>query len=286
MRVCVICGKYFGIKNQKPYLFKKQKCCSRQCNAKLSVSYCIGKKAHNNRQVEKICRYCGKSKMVAPAYVKRPYCNRKCMAEYYSKHYRGKRAGHWQGGQIERICLNCGKIFFVDRNVPNRSDRLTNGIFCSTSCKAKYQYQGKSNPNWKGGDVEKICQTCGKKYFTKPCLIDKSKYCSYHCLGVANVLKMPKSNTDIENIMEEWLIENKVEFTKQKPLLGMTLADFHIEPNIIIYCDGDYWHSLNKVKTRDARITASLRENGYNVIRLSGSEIKKGKRPHEILNKI
>lgn len=103
-RVCVVCGKEFSKGRQKPFLFKNQKCCSRQCNARLSATYCIGKKAHNNQQVERICRYCGKSKMVAPVRTDRPYCNRHCMAEDYRDRYKAENHWNWQGGITEKQC--------------------------------------------------------------------------------------------------------------------------------------------------------------------------------------
>lgn len=102
-KVCVVCGNEFGKKpKEKPYKFKQRKCCSRQCNARLSATYCIGKKAHNNQQVKRICRYCGKSKMVAPAFGDRPYCNRKCMAEDYKDRLRAENHWNWQGGITEK----------------------------------------------------------------------------------------------------------------------------------------------------------------------------------------
>jgi hypothetical protein len=100
---CVICKKEFYIRdNQKPYQFKKQKCCSRSCNAKLSASYCIGKKAHNNQQEERICIWCGKKEMVSPSFSKRPYCSRSCMQKHYASGIlKGENHWNWQGGITE-----------------------------------------------------------------------------------------------------------------------------------------------------------------------------------------
>ena len=103
-KICEICGNEFVIKDwQKPYQFAKQKCCSRSCNAKLSARQCIGKKAHNNNQKERVCGWCGKRQMVSPAYADRPYCSVKCMkAHYDSGIMKGSSHWNWQGGITEK----------------------------------------------------------------------------------------------------------------------------------------------------------------------------------------
>jgi len=87
------------------------------------------------------------------------------------------------------------------------------------------------------------------------------------------------SDTDIERILEDWLKIKGIKYEKQKQLLGITLVDFFVEPNVCIYADGDYWHSLPKIRQRDGFIRKVLRDNGYRTIWLKGSEIKAGARP-------
>jgi hypothetical protein len=41
---------------------------------------------------------------------------------------------------------------------------------------------GQSNPNWKGGRIEKSCAVCGKDYSVKR-VHSASKYCSLQCVG-------------------------------------------------------------------------------------------------------
>ena len=103
LRECVICKRAFSKRSkQKPFLFKKQKCCSRQCNAKLSAQYCVGKKAHNNKQVERVCIICGKRQMVAPSLSNRPFCGRRCMSKWISEKQKGEKHWNWQGGITEK----------------------------------------------------------------------------------------------------------------------------------------------------------------------------------------
>ena len=86
-------------------------------------------------------------------------------------------------------------------------------------------------------------------------------------------------DTDIEIILEDWLKDKGIKYEKQKQLLGITLVDFFIEPNICLYADGDYWHNIPKVRQRDGLIRKVLRDNGYKTIWLKGSAIKSGVRP-------
>jgi len=66
------------------------------------ADYWRGRKAHNNQQIERVCRYCGKSKMVAPTFANRPYCNRQCMAEDYKDRLKAENHWNWQGGITEK----------------------------------------------------------------------------------------------------------------------------------------------------------------------------------------
>jgi 5-methylcytosine-specific restriction endonuclease McrA len=58
--------------------------------------------------------------------------------------------------------------------------------YCSRECMAKaYQerLRGESNPHWRGGKIEKICQECGKTFLVTPARVDTSKFCSRKCLA-------------------------------------------------------------------------------------------------------
>jgi very-short-patch-repair endonuclease len=46
-----------------------------------------------------------------------------------------------------------------------------------------------------------------------------------------------------------------------------------IEPNLVVFCDGDYWHNLPNYKDRDKRQNKELKKLGYKVCRLWEHEI-------------
>lgn len=134
--------------------------------------------------------------------------------------------------------------------------------------------------------VYKKCLVCSKERYIYPSDLKRGNglFCSKRCITLHHNLIRRTIDTDIELIIEKWLIENNIKHEKQKSLHGVTICDFWIEPNIVLYCDGDYWHTIPKVKKRDEWIDRQLiQKYNYKVIRLLGSQIKKGARPIELL---
>lgn len=66
-----------------------------------------------------------------------------------------------------------------------------------------------------------------------------------------------------------------IAFVTQKPLLGVTIADIFIYPNVAIFADGTYWHSGAMKEYKDAEKTDKLKKGGYVVLRLAEEEINK-----------
>jgi len=94
IKICEICNKEVSS--------IKRRFCSNACKMKWITNKSKGKKAHNNKQLERICIWCGKKRLVAPAFVNRKYCNRKCMKEHYASGImQGKNHWNWQGGITE-----------------------------------------------------------------------------------------------------------------------------------------------------------------------------------------
>jgi very-short-patch-repair endonuclease len=83
-------------------------------------------------------------------------------------------------------------------------------------------------------------------------------------------------NTDIEMLMYEGLLSEGYLITKQYYIKGVCRVDFYFpEYNIVIECDGDYWHNNLKSFEIDQNRTNKMEASGYKVLRFKGSEIKK-----------
>jgi len=102
----------------------------------------------------------------------------------------------------------------------------------------------------------------------------------------------PIKDTKIEIKLQELLKENNIKFETHKSIIGQ--PDIIIEPNILIFADGDYWHGwfylngkdyskqkglnnefFEKKIRDDKRITRKLRHDGFKVLRFWEHEIKK-----------
>jgi very-short-patch-repair endonuclease len=134
---------------------------------------------------------------------------------------------------------------------------------------------GSNNPNWKGGCITINCLVCGKERTIKQANKNRSKFCSRKCLGIWSVLHQKKKDTSIELAIERELKSQSIPYIKQCPIDGIAIVDFLLPNKTIIQCDGDYWHSLAKVKNRDYTQDCMFLSKDYRVFRFTETEINK-----------
>lgn len=156
LKTCPICGKQFSTSN------KRRKTCSREC-AVASI------RLSRKKVISKPCIVCGKE------FLSVPHKNKKtCSSECHRKSLSGEKHCNWKGGKVKKVCLVCGKIFYV------KQCREQTARFCTQRCAREY-LSGSNHPLWKGGKVTKICDQCGKEFKVTPALTDKSRFCSRKC---------------------------------------------------------------------------------------------------------
>jgi DNA mismatch endonuclease (patch repair protein) len=85
--------------------------------------------------------------------------------------------------------------------------------------------------------------------------------------------RFPLKRSSIEVKISDALVKRGIKHKTNIPLEGICQPDMFIEPNIVIFCDGDYWHNINSYKVRDRRINKLLLKKGYKVIRIWQHEI-------------
>ena len=94
--------------------------------------------------------------------------------------------------------------------------------------------------------------------------------------GFLGVIKQQDMNgpTSIEKKVYDELKARGILFEKQKLINGKFLVDAYIPSlNLVIEADGNYWHSLDRVKKRDKSKNAYLTKCGFNLLRLTETEI-------------
>lgn len=249
------------------------------------------------------CKQCGKEFKTVPAVINKgngKYCSKEC----YNKTFPQK---------VKCNCLECNKEFYV---TPSRL-KERRGKYCSKKCQYKaknttmthrckvcgnvftttpyYIKRGGGNycshkcyGTFVSNKQEMNCLNCGKKFYANLYQTKKGrgKFCSATCFAIHNNSHNIKNKeTKIEGIIKDWLLENNISFTPQFST-GVNVADFFVSPNYIIECDGDYWHGdkFPKTQRKDEQVTKKLTQLGYNVIRLTETEILSGKRPIEVLH--
>jgi endogenous inhibitor of DNA gyrase (YacG/DUF329 family) len=138
---------------------------------------------------KKNCAYCGKELILAEWERNRIFCSMECKGKWQSENAVGEKGAHWKGGEITKKCEECGKEFSFEKN------RMEKARFCSQHCKGVWLAKngflpklpvmtGFNHPQWKGGDVIKKCEECGKEYCVRRAREDSTKFCSPKCRGI------------------------------------------------------------------------------------------------------
>ena len=82
------------------------------------------------------------------------------------------------------------------------------------------------------------------------------------------------TNTSIERKVAKELDKRKIKYKQNINIKNIANVDFYLpEHNVIIECDGDYWHNLPGRQEEDKRKTNLLKQKGFEVYRFWEHEI-------------
>lgn len=232
-RIKVICDGCKNVFEKIPYQIRKTNYCSSKC-------YWYSTKIKQN----KLCKICQKVFTPSPAQIRHGYgiyCSRKCQNKIN------------KDSQIFKKCFKCGLIFKKSPAVARRA------VFCSKTCHDLFM-----------SDFEvHTCVQCLKDFQIPTWEVKKrkGKFCSRECF-----IKF-KGESSLEEIVREYLEKRHVQF-KQEVKFGRYRADFLlIRTKSIIECDGEYWHLNQQAVIRDSKKDLYLKNLGYQVFRLTGTQI-------------
>ena len=217
-----------------PYLIRKTNYCSLNCYW-----------SSTNKKQLKTCRSCGKEFYADNSLIEKGYgfyCTRDCWFSIF------------KGWKREVKCEQCGKIFHVIRAVYKKKPK-----FCSKKC----------SDESKKDSILMICKECKKEFEVERANLKRGRgsFCTWECY------KKYKGESSLELVVRQQL-EKMNEPFQQEMRVGKFRADFYLpKRNLIIECDGEYWHMDEKIKLRDQRKNKLLEKMGYNIVRLRGQEI-------------
>lgn len=234
VRTILICANCSKQFLNFPYLIRKTNYCSQKC-------YWNG----TNKKKIKSCKVCGKNFKIKDYLIKQGYgfyCSKDCWFDLF------KRA------KKKVKCIQCQKDFLVIRAVYKKHPK-----FCSKICKDISEID----------QISSICRGCKISFNLPRSAIDRGRglFCTWKCY------KKYKGESSLELLIRQQLEKINEPF-QQEMRIGKFRADFYLpKRNLIIECDGEYWHMNQKIKLRDRRKDKFLKTLGYNILRLSGQDI-------------
>ena len=197
------------------------------------------------------------------------YCSRKCANAAHSELMTGAGNPNFDG----KFHGQCPSEWSEEKRA--EASRKTSETFLREGT-----VKGDKNPRWAGGFTEYICFVCGKDAPKRPYIHRKivageqKPFCSIPCVASYGRSFVKREATSIEVAMQAELERRGIEFDAQYDFNGKFKPDFILhEYKIIIECDGDYWHRLPEVVSRDKRKNAYYKACGYSTHRFWESEI-------------
>ncbi len=235
---CLCCNKIF-------YSYKKSRnFCSLKCYHKYRKNHQeFGN--YKNASIIHNCLYCNK-KFIVLKTENRKYCSSKCFQNNRSLSVK-----------ILNQCVICNNNFYINKGDLKYKGR---GETCSVKCRQEFFKLGKYVN----------CEICKKKIYKPQWVLNKSKhyFCSKKC-----TYKFSYYTSNLETIIAQLLKTLKIKFI-QNEFIGKYNADFYIKhKNILIECDGHYWHNLPHIIKKDKEKDKYYKSKKYKVLRLQEKDI-------------
>jgi len=196
------------------------------------------------------CPMCGKQHTCRP-YDVHKFCSLKC----YHKSV---------ANRVEKVCPVCGKTFSVWACNANRYTT------CSQECACKFPSALRRYPAH-----IKVCENCGTEFRHTPST--NPRFCCFACYRQA--IAKRDGETSIEKKVRLFLQTLNIPFEQEYKLARYSLDFFIPLLNLVIECDGTYWHKDAK---RDRAKNQYLKRHGFKLLRLSEDDINSSKSNNQI----
>jgi G:T-mismatch repair DNA endonuclease (very short patch repair protein) len=249
-----------------------------------------GKFAKSATMIDRICENCGITFQIKESRLKYgggKCCSRKCVDENKKKTYKGKNNPMYGKRLSEETLKKKSKIAkrlwdddeFVKKVKKSQEKFLERANKDGTWERANKKREktflkkiGKKH-NWEGTYGERQCD----KTFEENAGMSSIEY--------ASLYKTKSRDTSIERKVQKILFDNDIDFIKHWKIEGYEYDIYLPKLNVLIECDGDYWHGkdiqdteLNEVQknTRENDLIKNkiAKENNIKLFRFWGSEIE------------
>jgi len=175
------------------------------------------------------CDNCNKiNKKVKGTYLRtnNHFCNRKCFGEWLSKNTKGENSPLFRHdiplAERTRNCTWCDKE--IHNISPNKLSKQKY-FFCSNECKKQWLTKIYMNTD----DFKNMVKENGRKVLLKFLESGNSRV------------------TDIQNIINNLLKELNISYKNEKIFGNYAVDNYLIKYNLIIECQGGYWHADNRI---------------------------------------
>lgn len=233
---------------------------AKYCSVKCRMSAQSTELNLQRKRKEIKCKNCNK-KVELHAYEKTIFCSKDCGFDFRRKN--PIRISDDKKRKKSVVCKKCNTEFRV-------WNYRQNVQYCSRKCKHEDSAE------------LLICKTCGVQYSIPKHRTSGRKFCSLEC--AERGCEKRKSLFWCE--VEKFLIKNNIKhFTEECIHLPnrRISADFLLDNNIVLECNGDYWHcnpikyeknyfhkqirkTAEQIWHRDAQRIADLESNGFTVV--------------------
>ncbi len=187
------------------------------------------------------------------------YCSRACFYKSQIGKKRESFSDEWKQKMSE---AHKGKHHSKESNEKNRLARLGKKLSEKTKLKLNKVNLGKKHSE----ETKRKMSDIKIKHY------EEGKYLFF-------------KETKIELAIENELRRANIKYQKQFGISGVGIVDFFLPDfNMIIECDGDYWHTREGVPQRDADRDLRASFKGYETLRFWEHEINES--PKQCINKI
>lgn len=200
------------------------------------------------------------------------FCSRECANKHHSEAMRGENNPNYEG-TFHGVQS--------DKWSEEKWEEVRSKI--SRSMIEKGTSKGQNNGRWAGGEQEVSCVICDTKYTIRPHVYRKIKsgkqnaLCGVDCMrSFVLTYGEKKDRTSIEIKMAKELDKRHIKYVEQYNLGNKFALDFFIpDHEVVIECDGRYWHEKPDVAKRDKSKNAYIKKCGYTLFRFWDDEINK-----------